>query len=82
MTLRQGAYVLSGAAVSFVILNKLFMRSPALTVILIALVLGTACFLAFYKVPGVDLYIDSYLIRLWSYKCRTHGYTYSRLDRR
>jgi len=82
MTLRQGAYVLSGAAVGLAILDRLFFRSAAMAVVLILLVLGVACFLAFYKVRGVDLYIDAYVMRLWSYKCRTHGYVYSRISRR
>lgn len=81
MTLRQGVYVLSGAAVSFIILNKLFRRSPISAVILIACVLALACFLAFYKVRDTGLHVDKYLTRLFLFRRRAHGYTYSRSKR-
>ncbi len=81
MTLRQGVYVLFGAALSFLVLNKIFRQSPVLAVALIAIILSLACFLAFYKVGDTDLHIDRYLVRLWLFQSRTHGYTYSRSRR-
>jgi len=81
MTLRQGAYVAVGAGISLTILNKLLLRSPLLAIALVVPILGTALILAFYRVRGLDLYIDAYLVRLLAFKLRTHGYTYSHSQR-
>lgn len=77
MTLRQGAYVAVGGAISLVILKNLLARMAPLAILLAILILGTALVLAFYKVRGVDLYLDAYLLRILAYRSRTHGYTYS-----
>lgn len=77
-TLRQGAYVLAGAATSFVILNKTFAKSPAMAAACILCDLLLASFLAFYKVGDTGLHIDKYLFRLWLFNRRSRGYTYSR----
>ena len=78
LTLRQGAYVLGGIIVAIGTVDRFAQRSLFLTGFIVLLVAAATLLLAFWRVPGTGMYVDTYLAVLLAYNARTHAYTYSR----